>query len=1158
SGSLSVDDVLSEIAEAETLPAQLPIIADIRSMCVRAKQLEVQFKQMERLLVAVPPGQPFPPVAISEDLYEKLRMGTVDCSAETWKACAQSLLDVEHPFPLNCPRFQHVTEMLNILVQFRDRLTRLFLWPQSKMHLLEVLLPRSVRSIEMLLELDNARSSDSSWSTYTKRGSRNASLNATTYWTLSKENARSFAEADVTCSNAAQLYRSVYSAFIDSELNLMHHLRCSNAFKSKSKAQNSVTYCICRKTGFSGFMVQCELCRDWFHGRCVLPPNMKESETDRLRYMCPRCERSMRPDLTHVHALLDDLVRILPIEATTQPTPTSASTRRPFCLPRLPEFVALQMLCERAVSFVRRLRSVIQSTPELSQAICKYEQFAGLKMPLFGFVEEDGQLAKLDETVSSDTSQLLGHPIRTYQSATKTTGSRDSQPRRPLSGLTRPARTTVDSNALVEEAETPSSAGVISHTGPEHCWKTASHKESAGTLTSEVAAMTAGHMASRSRSDSQQGLLSQKTICSLQTQAERRMLMEGPSSLQKAGPRSGASGDPTLAPRTYDRRSQSTSLVTSKVRPSATDQAKYFFCPLAPETRQILENLMMEASLLEVSIPQTRWLWQLHLASDPETPIGATRPYVARRDELRWKRRRFRHQRLIRPPFISARQERRKRPQPPAGDTTLQSGEASSNSADSECSASSSPATIREGKRMRTKDGVTSERSRSSSVSSLSADQSAKRSAKPRVLSCHLSFDVSDMLTNTVQCLHYDTYNTRLITNCDLSQLQTFRRNLSRGVSENQENPSSRLSQTVHRKLLSRGTRIGSVPSRSRFSKQMGGSSRYMYGTTTYRRRLPVTNKQPGKTSGESDPFAPSPRPNLKVQRNRSAHRSVSTQHSPNKGRPSVDVPQEALASSSHSASYKFHAEKRRVAPFNSNSSSRRLKARRITEPGDIPKKRNASSADEDECAAAVCQNPRGGTVEWIACDSCERWFHQLCVGIRHKSQVPKEYACARCLQRYQARLARIRYKQRVTPRLGRPYVADRSSVEEHHTASMRMRQFPRRRSLLESCSVQRPIGWNSSSRPVGFTSSEHAFHECNVTSTNSAATAVEASSEAASMETDGVQIDPWADYSPDPDTELTAQGSSVSEHNLENAVQSFSFQTEPYVHASEVQGETR
>ncbi|OON23612.1 PHD-finger [Opisthorchis viverrini] len=1107
SGSLSVDDVLSEIAEAETLPAQLPIIADIRSMCVRAKQLEVQFKQMERLLIAVPPGQPFPPVAISEDLYEKLRMGTVDCSAETWKACAQSLLDVEHPFPLNCPHFQHVTEMLNILVQFRDRLTRLFLWPQSKMHLLEVLLPRSVRSIEMLLELDNARSSDSSWSTYTKRGSRSASLNATTYWTLSKENARSFAEADVTCSNASQLYRSVYSAFIDSELNLMHHLRCSNAFKSKSKAQNSVTYCICRKTGFSGFMVQCELCRDWFHGRCVLPPNMKESETDRLRYMCPRCERSMRPDLTHVHALLDDLVRILPIEATTQPTPTSASTRRPFCLPRLPEFVALQMLCERAVSFVRRLRNVIQSTPELSQAVCKYEQFSGLKMPLFGFVEEDGQLTKLDEAVSSDTSQLLGHPIRTYQSATKATGSRDSQPRRLLSGLTRPARTTVDSNALAEESETPSSAGVMS---PERCWKAASHKESAGNLTSEVAAMTAGYMASRSRTDSQ-GPVSQKTICSLQTQAERRMLMEGPSSLQKAGPRSNTLGDPTLVPRTYDRRSPSTSLVTPKVRPSATDQAKYFFCPLAPETRQILENLMMEASLLEVSIPQTRWLWQLHLASDPETPIGATRPYVARRDELRWKRRRFRHQRLIRPPFISARQERRKRPQPPADDTTLQSGEGSSNSADSECSATSSPATIREGKHMRTKDGVTSERSRSSSVSSLSADQSTKRSAKPR----------------------------------------TFRRNLSSGISENQENPSSRLSQTVHRRLLNRVTRVGSAPSRSRLSMQVGGSSRYMYGSTTYRRRLPVTNKQPGKTSKESNPFSPSPRPNLKVQRNRPTHRSVTTQHSPNRGRPSVDVP-EARTSSSHSVSHKSHAQKRRVAPFNSNNSSRRLKGRRIAEPGDVPKKRNASSADEDECAAAVCQNPRGGTVEWIACDSCERWFHQLCVGIRHKSQVPKEYACARCLQRYQARLARIRYKQRA--RLGRPHVTDRSSVEEHHTASMRMRQFPRRRSLLESCSIQRPIGWNSSSRPVGFTSSENAFHEGNVTSTNSAATAVEASSEGASMETDGVQIDPWADYSPDSDTELTAHGSSVSEHNVEDAVQPFSFQTEQYVRASEVQ----
>ncbi|KAL3314995.1 Lysine-specific demethylase 5A [Cichlidogyrus casuarinus] len=56
--------------------------------------------------------------------------------------------------------------------------------------------------------------------------------------------------------------------------------------------------------------------------------------------------------------------------------------------------------------------------------------------------------------------------------------------------------------------------------------------------------------------------------------------------------------------------------------------------PLSDEARDVLEDLIMEASMLEVSLPQTRWLWQLHLASDLEAEAeGGMNPLLVRRDE---------------------------------------------------------------------------------------------------------------------------------------------------------------------------------------------------------------------------------------------------------------------------------------------------------------------------------------------------------------------------------------------------------------------------------------------------------------------------------------------------------------------------------------------
>ncbi len=55
-----------------------------------------------------------------------------------------------------------------------------------------------------------------------------------------------------------------------------------NIYKGKE------VYCICRKPDDGTFMVGCEDCNDWFHGKCV---GIKESEQGLLlRYICPNCK----------------------------------------------------------------------------------------------------------------------------------------------------------------------------------------------------------------------------------------------------------------------------------------------------------------------------------------------------------------------------------------------------------------------------------------------------------------------------------------------------------------------------------------------------------------------------------------------------------------------------------------------------------------------------------------------------------------------------------------------------------------------------------------------------------------------------------------------------------------------------------------------------
>ncbi|XP_046896383.1 lysine-specific demethylase 5C isoform X1 [Hypomesus transpacificus] len=108
--------------------------------------------------------------------------------------------------------------------------------------------------------------------------------------------------------------------------------------------------------------LRCHLCKDCFHGGCVAFPSVLPSSglpADPLcwwdwdtRFLCPRCQRSRRPRLETILALLVALQR-LPV--------------------RLPEGEALQCLTERVITWQGRAKKALD-TPELQGLLQRLEE----------------------------------------------------------------------------------------------------------------------------------------------------------------------------------------------------------------------------------------------------------------------------------------------------------------------------------------------------------------------------------------------------------------------------------------------------------------------------------------------------------------------------------------------------------------------------------------------------------------------------------------------------------------------------------------------------------------------------------------------------------------------------------------------------------------
>ncbi|KAG8537032.1 hypothetical protein GDO81_025177, partial [Engystomops pustulosus] len=378
---------------------------------------------------------------------------------------------------------------------------------------------------------------------------------------------------------------SVVALFKDleqKEVDSMRSLRAANLAKMAMVDRiEEVRFCICRKAA-SGFMLQCELCKDWFHSTCVpLPKSSSQKkgsswQSKDVKFLCTQCMRSRRPRLETILSLLVSLQK-LPV--------------------RLPEGEALQCLTERAMSWQDRARQAL-ATEELSCALAKLSVLSQ-RMVEQAAREKTEKIISAELQKAAANPDLQGHlPIFQGGSFSRGMSSVASSPQPPLdyddeetdsdediretygydvkdTGSVKSC-SSLEPNLFCDEEIPIKSEEVVSHmwTTPSFC---AEHAYSSASKSCVQRKCTApnSHLAVSEWSR----VLHSFSIVSFK-----------------------ASGTPRKQPR-------KTPLVPRSLEPPVLE--------LSPGAKCQLEELMMLGDLLEVSLDETQHIWRILQATHP-------------------------------------------------------------------------------------------------------------------------------------------------------------------------------------------------------------------------------------------------------------------------------------------------------------------------------------------------------------------------------------------------------------------------------------------------------------------------------------------------------------------------------------------------------------
>ncbi|VDM31022.1 unnamed protein product [Hydatigera taeniaeformis] len=662
-GSRELSEAEALVAQASSLKATFDVSGELAQLCARAHTLLKHFSCFQRLFKSpcvnvatqsrigkAVKGDPQPQaegeVAVEspfpDEFVRRARLYTADSTPRVWLRFYEEVCSAAKKLPFVFPDTAQLRNLLNALDRCYTRIRAAFLPSDNERAftpaiLLEVLLPRPKSAYGLLIQRD-AEVMPNTSDGGTSGSSQFPNLfDARAYVDACKENVSKFLQELNDGSDFDHMYDTVYTPMIENELQLLHYLRRSNMRKSKERNQNA------------------------------------NIDVRRVRYTCPRCERSLRPELSTVIEILEELVPHVTGSVTKQdsgattvlsdhsPTVKSSITSDlmaplvsvPFLL-KIPVLAAVQMLCERAFAFVRRVRTVILSTPELRKAFMEYETFSGVQMQWNNFNEAVILCApaRQQHAISTHQSEQEPHSVGLMRShlppnvvrppgmqplVLRTTAPRSLASERlhclhrqhqfrspPTSSFLFPHQ--LQRSISPSRRETPALAFGVDDTDDREILTSSTERD---------------YRNSKGRNEKEAAVA--LAIMS-STSAD---LIEPPASPRKQHSPLHSSHFLTCHPR---RRTLSGEMDSNQASPLYTPDHQRqmqcedsmppaeFRCYIPPDACSWLDTLIGEACALEVSLPQIRWLWQLALAADPDSP-GALHPRVVYEDEMALRRR---------------------------------------------------------------------------------------------------------------------------------------------------------------------------------------------------------------------------------------------------------------------------------------------------------------------------------------------------------------------------------------------------------------------------------------------------------------------------------------------------------------------------------------
>ncbi|XP_064633580.1 lysine-specific demethylase 5A-like isoform X2 [Lineus longissimus] len=493
------------INESKGIPAYLPNVEALKDALKKAKEWTSKVDSVQN-------GELYPYLDVLENLVNKGR-----------------------PIPVRLDQLPQVESQVAAAKSWRERTARTFLKKNSTYSLVEVLSPRGDIGVY-------------SSSKYKKRKMKEGERE--------KENLIAACILDIKVEEQRDPMAMVnaFKQAEHTEVESMRELRSRNMEKHRNHEDGDVKYCICRK-GASGFMLQCELCKDWFHSQCVPLPkstNLKNKSSHAaiiqaardLKFLCPLCLRSRRPRLETILSLLVSLQK-LPV--------------------RLPEGEALQCLTERAMAWQDRARQAL-ATEELASALAKLSVLSQ-KMVEQAAREKTEKIINAELLKAANNPELQGH----LQTVTQSAFSGSGLPVQP-SLIETPVPTPTSTLPVVPLSPIPA---VVN--------------QSSIIMDTETTPMQVD------------------VPCEVQQEVEipPPPLVSNAMSSEHAYS-SASKPNPNASPRKHQRKS-----------PLVPRQLETPVLELSDMAKAQLEELMMEGDLLEVSLDETQHIWRILQACQP-------------------------------------------------------------------------------------------------------------------------------------------------------------------------------------------------------------------------------------------------------------------------------------------------------------------------------------------------------------------------------------------------------------------------------------------------------------------------------------------------------------------------------------------------------------